>query len=401
MRTTTALLAAVLAYGGGVAAPAHAWLPSVCNVVAMDSESRALVAYDADGGRRVARAVAAAGGRVVGGIPGLDVLQVSFGSRAARDAALPVVERAPGVRGVQAERGAQAHKAPNDPYLPFQWGLTKIGARRAWDRETGATAPVTVAVLDSGIDLAHPDLAGRLVPGRDVVNDDLDPMDDHGHGTVVAGIVGARTHNKVGIAGTSWGARLLPVKVLDESGGGSDCDIAYGMVWAADAGADVLNLSLGSDGVVCGVVTQYAVDYARGAGAVVVASAGNGGADGNPTSSPANCSGVVGVGATDSRDKVASFSTHHPYVDVSAPGVAIVSTAFDPRQQRRYYASFNGTSMSAGFVSGLAALLLARNPSWTPDQVAQRMAATADDRGTRGKDDYYGSGRINAARALG
>ncbi|HVF03752.1 MAG TPA: S8 family serine peptidase [Frankiaceae bacterium] len=400
MRTTTAVLAAVLAYGGAVAAPADAWLPSVCNAVAMESGSSALVAYDARGGARAARAATAAGGLVVGGIPALNVLQVSFGSPVARDAALPLVARAPGVRGVQAESVARAHKAPNDPLLRYQWGLAKIGAPRAWDRETGATAAVTVAVLDSGIDLAHPDLAGRLVPGRDVVNDDLDPMDDHGHGTVVAGIVGARTHNKAGVAGTSWGARLLPVKVLDETGGGSDCDIAYGMVWAADAGADVLNLSLGSDGVRCGIVTQYAVDYARSAGAVVVAAAGNAGANGNPTSSPANCSGVLAVGATDQRDKVASFSTHHAYVDVSAPGVGVVSTAFDPRQGRRYYAAFHGTSMSAAFVSGLAALLLARNPSWTPDQVAARIVATADDRGPRGTDDYFGAGRINAARAL-
>jgi subtilisin family serine protease len=398
MRASLAAVAAALVVGGGLAAPATAYLPSVCNVVAA-SGTTALVSS----GRSpapAARAVAAAGGRVVGRVAELGVLQVAFGTPALRDAALPVLRRSPGVRAAEAERRYTATKRPNDPYWPFQWGLFTVGALKAWDTETGTRNPVTVAVLDTGVDLAHPDLAGRVIAGSDVANDDDDPTDDEGHGTHVAGIVAARTGNRLGVAGLSWGATVLAVKVLDAAGGGSDCDIVLGMVRATDAGARVLNLSLGSDGAKCGLVTQQAVDYALGHGALPVVSAGNSAKAGNPVSAPADCAGVLAVGATDSRDKVASFSTHHAYVGVSAPGVGILSTFWDPETGKHTYETMSGTSMAAPYVSGVAALLLSKHPTWTPDQVRDRLVKTADDRGTRGKDDYFGAGRLNAARAL-
>lgn len=398
MRARVALVAAALTSGVIAVAPAQAWLPSVCNVVSTSAETRAMVGYAAPD--TATRAVRAAGGRVVGGIGELRALQVSFPSQAARDAALPLLARAPGVRYAEAERVYRVTRKPNDPYWGWQWGLSKVGAPKAWDKETGGRNAVTVAVLDTGIDLRHPDLAGRVLAGPNVADNTEDPSDDHSHGTHVAGIIGAQTNNRLGVSGLTWGARVLAVKVLGADGSGSDCDIAYGMVAAADAGAKVQNLSLGSEGVGCGLLTQEAVDYARDAGSLPVVSSGNGALKGNRTSAPANCDGVIAVGATDSRDRIAPFSTHHPYVDVSAPGVGILSTYYVPDTRAHTYASQSGTSMAAPFVSGLAALLMSKNPTWTIDQVEARILATADDRGPKGKDDYFGVGRINAARAL-
>ncbi len=393
--------AVAVALTGGLLAgppPAAAFLPSVCYAVPATAEQRALVAYDRAPAAAV-RAVEAAGGRVVGRINELGVVEAMFGSRALRDAALPVLAAAPGVRYADPEHVYTTTKTPRDPYLKHQWGLFKVGAPKAWDKETGRT-PVVVAVLDTGVDLLHPDLKGRVTAGRNVADNDDNPQDHHGHGTHVAGIVAASTNNRVGVAGMSWGAKLLAVKVLADDGEGSDCDIALGMVSAADAGAKVLNMSLGSEGVECGFVAQAAVDYVRDKGALPVVSSGNGARKGNKVTSPASCAGVLAVGATDQNDRVAVFSTHHSYVGVSAPGVGIVSTYIDPKTGNRTYASMSGTSMAAPFVSGLAALLMAKNPTWTPDQVMDRIVKTSKDRGLRGKDPYYGAGRIDAARAL-
>jgi subtilisin family serine protease len=394
-----ALLAAALAGAGTLVAPgpARALLPGFCSLVG-PVPTKALVRYDATGPAGAARAVAAAGGRVVGAIPPLRVVEAAFPNGAARDAAVAGL-RSAGLT-VQPEHAVHATRTPRDPYLGRQWGLFKVGAPKAWDRETGGTNAVTVAVLDTGVDLAHPDLAGRVTAGKDVVNDDDDPTDDHGHGTHVAGIVAAVANNRVGVTGVSWGARVLAVKVMDQDGTGSDCDIALGLVLAVRDGAKVLNLSIGADGVDCGTITQDALDYVHDNGALTVVSAGNAAQRKNPTSAPANCGNVLAVGATGVADRVAPFSTHHPYVGVSAPGVSILSTYWDPKKKTHGYATLSGTSMAAPFVAGLAALILSRHKDWTPDEVRTRITATAKDLGLPGKDDYYGTGRIDAARAL-
>ncbi len=391
-------LATVLAGGGLVATPVSALLPSVCSVVPSLADTAALVAYDDAG--PATRAVVASGGQVVGRIAELQVVEAAFPSEAVRDAALPLLRRAPGVRYADAEHAYQAARKPNDPYFSYQWGVFTTGANRAWDREIGTTSPVTVAVLDTGVDLQHPDLKGRVSKGRNIVDNTDDPSDDNSHGTHVAGIIAASANNRVGVAGLSWGAQVLAVKVLDAAGSGSDCDIALGMITAVQAGAKVLNLSLGADGVPCGAVMQAAVDLATQNGAVTVAAAGNNAKKGNHSNTPANCQDVLAVGATDARDKIAPFSTHQPYVGVSAPGVGVLSTYYDPKTRRHTYASLSGTSMATPFVAGLAALLLSKHRDWTPDQVKSRIASTADDKGPHGRDDYYGAGRVNAARAL-
>jgi thermitase len=292
---------------------------------------------------------------------------------------------------------------PNDPGYWSQWGLPKIGAPAAWDITTGSS-DVTIAVVDTGIDLSHPDLSclGKLTSGWDFVNNDATPNDDFGHGSHVAGIAAACTNNGIGVAGVAWGARLMPVKVLNAGGGGTYEQVAVGITYAADHGADIVNLSLG--GTDESSALMDAVQYAYDHGVLVVAAAGNC-ADGNPYSPcyglinpiiyPAAYATTLAVAATDSNDNWASFSEHHPYVDVAAPGVSIYSTWKDDG-----YASLQGTSMATPYVAGLAALIWSFDPSLTHDQVRTIIQSTADDLGAPGKDDYFGYGRINAGHAL-
>jgi thermitase len=292
---------------------------------------------------------------------------------------------------------------PNDEWYPSQWGLPKISAPQAWDIvSTTGGAGVVIAVVDSGIDLKHPDFAcaGKLVSGYDFVNGDNDPQDDNSHGTHVAGIAAACTNNKTGVAGVAWAANLMPVKILSASGSGTFENLASGITYAVDHGAKVVNLSLGSTSA--SQVMADAIEYAVSHGTLVVAAAGNcaqggsGSCNGlvNPLMYPAAYTSTLAVAATDADDSHASFSEIQPYVAVSAPGVSIYSTVLAD------YGSKNGTSMATPFVSGVAALVWSLNPTMTVQNVRTRIEATADDLGEPGKDDTFGYGRINAWRAL-
>ena len=292
---------------------------------------------------------------------------------------------------------------PNDPGWNLQWGLPKIQAPKAWDiLSTTGGANIIIAIVDSGIDLDHPDFAcpNKLLPGRDFVNNDYNPQDDYGHGTHVAGIAAACTNNGVGVAGVAWAARLLPVKVLDAAGSGSYSNLAAGIRYAVDNGAHIINLSLG--GINDSSTMRDAVSYAVNKGRLVVAAAGNCAVGGtgcngktNPVMYPAAYDEVLAVAATDSDDGHAYFSEYHPYVDVAAPGVNIYSTLLD-----NTYGWFNGTSMATAFVSGLAGLLWSANSGLSASQVRALIESNADDLGAPGKDIYFGHGRINAWRTL-
>jgi subtilisin family serine protease len=308
--------------------------------------------------------------------------------------------------------------APDDPvyadaFTP-QWGLPQISAQAAWSLYPGsyvATGGPPVAVVDTGVQAGHEDLAGRVRTdlGATCTFDEAcysDPAaDDNGHGTHVAGIVGAATNNGLGVAGVAFSSPIIPVKVLDDTGSGSSVDVANGIIWAAQHGAKVINLSLG------GFYSQTDCDAAYTAehtyGALVVASAGN---SNSPTRvSPAGCLGVVGVAATDESDSKASFSNYgYPNVFVSAPGVSIVSSVWPDT-----YQSWDGTSMAAPFVSGVAALRFGEFPSSTPAEVKRVLAASSDKVGgvAYSSDPYgtcdgcswhswYGYGRVNALDAL-
>ena len=303
----------------------------------------------------------------------------------------------PAVETAEVDREVHALFTPNDPYYGiFQWNLPQIRAPQAWDLVTG-TASVGIAVVDTGVDYYHPDLASsRLWLGYDFANDDSDPMDDHGHGTHVAGIAAANTNNGIGVAGVCWGCDILAVKVLGADGSGSVSWVASGIRYAADWGAawgkrTVINLSLGGPDDVA--VLRDAVAYARSKGALIVAAAGN-----DNTSAPfypAAYPGVIGVSAVDDNDQKAWFSNYGPYVDLAAPGVDILSTI--PSND---YGWASGTSMAAPHVAGVAGLLWSIRPMFTADQVCEGLLRTAADLGPPGRDDFYGYGRVDAYAAV-
>jgi serine protease len=298
--------------------------------------------------------------------------------------------------GVELDAVVTAAGVPSgsDPYRGQQWDLSKISTGDAWQRSTGTG--VTVAVIDSGVDASHPDLAGHVLTGYNVMTGQAGPSTDAlGHGTHVAGTIAAVTGNAVGVAAIAPDARILPIKVLGDDGKGYMSDTATGIVYAADHGAKVINMSLGATAQVEAVTN--AITYARSKGVVVVAAAGNYRQNGSPTTWPGADPGVIGVAATDANDKVGSFSNAGSYVDVAAPGVDILSTY--PVAQGGYM-FMSGTSMASPHVAAVAALVEAYRPGLSPDQVERAIEGTALDLGATGRDDDYGYGRINAAAAL-
>jgi hypothetical protein len=282
---------------------------------------------------------------------------------------------------------------PNDPgYSGTQASyLDAIGVPSAWDATTGSEA-VVVAVLDSGIDAAHPDLAGRVIAGRNIVNGNDDTTDEVGHGTNMAGIIGAVANNGLGVAGVTWAAKIMPVKVSNPSGAAVDSNVAAGIVWAADHGAGVISISLSA--AIEGRVLQEAVDYATRRDVVVVAAAGNGRSD--TPEFPAACRGVVAVGATDAAGRRAQFSNHGPWVDVNAPGVGILTT----EPNRTGFKSVSGTSPATALVAGVAVLLRARYPHAGQAEIADRLRRSAFGRGPVGTEGVDASGLVDAAAAL-
>jgi subtilisin family serine protease len=309
---------------------------------------------------------------------------------------LPEEPARPAEQAVSAERLfpsrplASAVIGSTEPYWSSQWGPQAIGAEAAWGTSTGSG--VVVAVVDTGVDTAHPDLAGRTVPQIDVVADGRSG-DPAGHGTQVAGIVVAGL-NRTGIAGVAPAASVLPVRVLDGGGLGDVATVASGIVAATDSGADVINLSLG--GPAASEVQERAVRYAVDAGVVVVAAAGNSRDAGNPTMYPAAYDGVVAVSSMARDGSASDFANTGWYLDLIAPGEGILSTVPAGR-----YAYGAGTSMAAPHVSAVAALVLAARPTLTGTQVASVLIGTAaDDPSGDGWDPMGGYGRVDAPRAV-
>lgn len=301
---------------------------------------------------------------------------------------------------------------PNDPYdntqcynssrsgCVTQWAWAKIQAYQAWDLVTGSST-VKIAVVDTGIDNSHPDLPA-VVLQKDFINNDNNAEDDNGHGTHVAGTIGALTNNGVGVAGMNWNVSLIAAKALDASGSGSYTAIANAIIWAADNGAKVINLSLG--GSVGSTTLKNAVDYAWNKGAVLACAAGNNGT--RAKSYPAAYTNCIAVAATDQNDAKASFSQYgSSWVDVAAPGVAILSTMPDTtvylNTNYGYYTTYdalNGTSMATPHVAGLAGLVWATGKCSTASCVRSRIEQNADP--IAGTGTYWYWGRINAYRAV-
>jgi subtilisin family serine protease len=266
----------------------------------------------------------------------------------------------------------------------LDWGVERIGAPKVWGTFTGSG--VVVAVIDTGVQTTHPDLSGVTVAGYDFVNSDVDAMDDNGHGTHVAGIVAA-VNNSAGTVGAANGAKIMPVKVLNESGYGYLSDVVKGIYYATDNGARVINLSLGttsdSDSL------RKAVDYAYSKGVVVVAAAGNSAS--GACAYPAAYASVICVVATDTQNKLASFSNYGG--EIAAPGVSNYSTYINSQ-----YARLSGTSMASPHVAGAAALIM-QQCKCGASQVRERMHTTAVDLGSPGIDGIFGYGMVDVVAA--
>ena len=300
-------------------------------------------------------------------------------------------KNSPLVEYAEVDGVATATMASNDPYLSNQWGLFTIKAadntnQSAWDITTGATS-VKVAVLDTGIEESHPDLLGKVTLSKNFTSTQS-VQDSNGHGTHVAGIIATTTNNGVGVAGTGYNTSLMNGKALDNNGSGYYSWITNAIIWAADNGANVINMSLG--GSAPSQTLQAAVDYAWSKGVVVVAAAGN---DGNSAASyPGYYTNVIAVAATDINDSKASWSNYGSWVDVAAPGVSIYST------YKGGYAYLSGTSMATPFTAGLASLIYAKGECSTNTCVRNKIESSADH--IMGTGNYFTHGRINAYNAV-
>jgi len=315
---------------------------------------------------------------------------------------------------------------PNDPFFNLEWGLNQendhdIDAIEAWDIETGSP-DITIAVIDTGVDYTHPDLVDNIWINEDEIpdngidddnngfiddyygwnfcNDDNDPIDDFGHGTHCAGTIAAVANNGIGIAGVCWNSKIMCLKGLDATGSGYSDDLANCIIYAADNGADILSNSWG--GYYVSQIIIDAINYAESKGVVIIAAAGNSNVDYKHY--PAGYDNVISVSATDNNDEKASFSNYGSWIDIAAPGVDIFSTMptysvtmNDLWGYSQNYDEMSGTSMACPHVSGLAGLILSKNPDLTNDEVLSILRSNTD---PVNSNKYIGIGRINAYTAI-
>lgn len=289
---------------------------------------------------------------------------------------------------------------PNDPKFADQYAHVRTDSVKGWNKaKANAKRESIIAIVDTGIDGTHPDLKAKLLPGYDAYGEGKEYSDKQGHGTHCAGISAAITNNGVGVAGYSPDSKLIAVKALQDSGSGTYAAVADAIAWAAKSKADVISMSLG--GPSTSQAIEEAVKLAIANDKVVVAASGNSGNNAAP-SYPAAVPGVIAVGATDSSDKIASFSQGGQHLSVSAPGVKIMSTfpTYASGMPSKDYGSISGTSMACPAVSGLAGLLKSVNPSLKNSQIREIMEKTADDLGDAKWDRLYGHGRINVLKAV-
>lgn len=333
------------------------------------------------------------GGKILDTIPGIDVQVVGVAQNSVKEK-IEAYRADARVAYAEPDYMAKAILTPNDTYFPLQWGLEKIEAPKAWDITMGTPA-IKIAICDTGIDVNHEDIAAKVVENKNFSTSwTVDDM--FGHGTHVAGIAAAITNNGRGVAGTGYSSSLMNLKVLDDNGNGNYSWVANGIIWAANRGAKVINLSLGGNSP--SETLRSAVDYAWNRGCIVVAASGN-----SNTSSflyPAYYGNSIAVAATDPNDAKAGFSSYGSWVDVAAPGVQIFSTV--PNHINKVgainYGYLSGTSMSTPYVAGLAALVWATDYGTSNTAVRSRIENMADQAGTMWS--IYGIKRINAYKAV-
>lgn len=333
-----------------------------------------------------AGALSRGGARSVGKIGGtrVHIVQVAPGNE---EATVERLKGDPTVKFAEVDRLIPAAGTTNDPYYTSEWHLPDVGAPTAWNYATGSG--VTIAILDTGVDGSHPDLAAQMVAGWNFYANSANTSDSNGHGTAVAGTAAAATNNAVGVASVAGGAKIMPVVIADPSAWAYWSTVAQGITWAADHGARVESLSY--QGASASSTIQSAASYLRSKGGVLFVAAGNTGAIDN--TAPTDL--MMVVSAIQQGDTLASFSSYGSFVDISAPGNNIITTAMGGG-----YWNCWGTSFATPIVAATAALILSERPDFTPSQVDATLKSTATDLGAPGYDIYYGYGDVNATAAL-
>ena len=326
----------------------------------------------------------AAGAVEVGRLDAIGVRVVTVAPGRDRAAVRAALMAAGIVVSVEDDGSGTVALTPDDPLWHNQWSARRVRAPQAWDITTGDGGPI-IAIIDSGVWAGHPDLEGRVLAGRDLVNDDRNAADDNGHGTLVAGVAAARGMNGKGVAGTCWRCRILPVKVIDSHGRVRWSNAAAGVIWATDRGAQVINMSFGDQSASSALAA--AVAYAVNRGVVVVAAAGN---DGRTARFyPASYPGVLGVAATNSSDSLYSWSNRGSWVKLAAPGCTWTTS------RGGGYTSFCGTSAAAPIVAGIAGLMLSVAPGASATQVRSALRSSAVHVTSK-----IGGGRVDALAAI-
>lgn len=335
-------------------------------------------------------AVASLGGSLGGevGDTGYRIVELpSTSSNRPEVAAAMTLSTAQDVDDVQYDRRLAPSAVPNDPAFGSEWHLPKIACPGAWNGTHGSRS-VIVAILDTGVDGTHPDLAAKMVAGWNTYNNNSNTADVYGHGTAVAGTAAATGGNGVGVVGVAWDCSIMPVRISDSAGYGYSSTVSAGLTWAADHGARVANISYGfsNDPVVKAAAKNFS-----DRGGVVTISAGNSSYNDPAADNPY----VLTVSATDTDDTIVYWSNTGNNVDVAAPGVSVLTT-----NRGGGYSSWSGTSFSAPITAGVAALVISASPSLKGPEVQQIIRASADDLGAMGWDQGYGAGRVNADRAV-
>jgi len=327
------------------------------------------------------------GGRRVGHLRQINVHIIELPAQASEMAVINALRGNPHIKFAELDVAMAPNLYVNDPYFSDAWHLPKIGTPQAWDIKTGSG--ITVAILDTGVDANHPDLAPQLVGGWNTFDNNDNTADVHGHGTVVSGIAVAAGNNSAGSAGVSFGSKLMPIRITDTSGYGYFSTMASGINWAADKGARVASISF--QGAAGSSTVASAAQYMRSKGGVVLTASGNTGVVEAYTPSDY----ITVVSASDSSNNVTSFSSYGKFVDLAAPGVSIFSTA-----RGGGYTKASGTSTSSPVAAGVYALMMSANPTLSPGTLDNIVFSTALDILATGKDEKSGWGIVNASGAV-
>lgn len=327
------------------------------------------------------------GGRRIEHLKQLDIHVIELPGNANEQAIAKLLAKNPRFKFAELDLVVQPNLTTNDPGTGSAWHLAKVGAPAAWDYSVGKS--VTIAIVDTGVNGAHPDLAANIVPGWNVFDGNNNTADVYGHGTAVAGVAAGVGNNLIGAAGLAWSSKIMPVRVAALDGTATYSNMAKGITWAADQGAKVANLSY--QNVAGSATISSAASYLRGKGGVLVVCAGN---SGTLLSFAADANMTV-VSSTNSDDTFSSFSSFGGFVDIAAPGNGIYTT--DPGGG---YSIWAGTSFSSPVVAGVYALMIASNPLLTPASLDTAILSSAQDLGAAGRDSYFGAGRVDAGRAV-